>query len=498
MVLLALPASICYAGSFARWRPLVAQGWSFWRELPFRYRAERARHPRLAPVRKLVDFGATAAGFVLKQGGLLPLAALFFRILATEGPRGLRGRYRQTVVPPTVVRSGGGPAAANRILVADYRVPRPEVSAGDLTTLRILRDLRSFGYEVVFLPADLAPSPEHTAGLEELGVTVVSPGRGVASPAEYVAREGHGFALFYLIRLNVAELLLPLAREAAEHAAVVFHAPDLACLREERQARLARSTLAAAEVTRRRELDVIAGSDAVVVLSDVEKEMLEGLGCTTPIELFPALYAPLADVPPPFAARRDIFFLGGFTHAPNVDAVVRFAESVWPDMRAELPGVSFHIIGAEATRQIRSLAKIPGVVVDGFVPDLVPVLAGLRLGVAPLRFGAGLKGKVALTMGAGIPCVCTPIAAEGMGLSGDLAPLLVGDEKELADRIVRLYGDEARWTVLSRAGQAHVRERFGEDACRRRLETIVKEFCPFAQNELQKFPPSLGRHARPR
>lgn len=486
VILLSLPASLCWANSRTEWRNLVAQGWRFWSALPFRYHEERARHPHHPIMRNSVSFCASAAVFILKQGGLLPLAKLFMRIIMTEGTRGLRVRYLQTVVPSVVIRASNGPVTANRILVADARVPRPDASAGDLTTLRMLSDLCAFGYDVVFLPADFDYSPEYAAQLEALGVTVISAEtakntereHGYSSPAEYVAHEGHAFALFYFIRLNVAELLLPIAREAAEHATIVFHAPDLACLRELRQAELANTTMSVAEVTRVRELAVIASSDAVVLLSEVEKDLLGSLGTTTPIKIFPALYAPLVTSPKPYSARKDIFFLGGFAHAPNVDAAVYFAETIWPRIHSEMPQASFRIIGADATRQVRSLANIPGIKVDGFVPDLAPVLAGLRLGVAPLRFGAGLKGKVAMTMGAGIPCVCSPIASEGMGFSSELDFLHAKSTDDFVEKVVRLYSEAELWTRISYAGVLHVQAHFSEKACREKFRDILTDISP--------------------
>lgn len=473
VVLLSFPASIFLAGSIGQWLRLARTGWPFWREFPFRYLADRSNHPRVAIVRQCTNLGASTASFILKQGGLSHLTTLFFRILSTEGLRGLRARYIQTIAPRVVPRPMKRNSPTKRVLVSDTHIPRPDTSAGDLTTIRILQDFCTFGYDVVFVPTNFHPPSEYSRKLQELGVTVISEASGFHSPAEYVAHEGHTFSLFYFIRLNVAEYLMPIARETSQDVVIIFHAPDLACLREQRQALLSHKMTESVQITQQRELSVTGKADLVIVLSEVEKEMLQRLGCTTRIELFPALYAPLLTTVTSFPERKDIFFLGGFTHAPNSDAVIWFSETIWPKIRSELPGVSFRIIGADATKQIRSLAKIPGVIVDGFIPDLVPVLTTLRVGVAPLRFGAGIKGKVALTMGAGIPCVCTPIAAEGMGFSGDLDFLLAESETIYSEKVVCLYRDAHLWTALSSAGMTHIERYFGESACSRRLSEIL-------------------------
>ena len=115
-----------------------------------------------------------------------------------------------------------------------------------------------------------------------------------------------------------------------------------------------------------------------------------------------------------------MFFIGGFSHPPNVSAVLWFATEVWPIVRDALPSAEFHIIGAEAPASVTALDEVQGIRFVGFVQNLDPLLGMFRLGVAPLLFGAGIKGKVALTMGAGIPCVCTEIAAEGMGIENGI------------------------------------------------------------------------------
>lgn len=471
-----LPASIFQAGSFSEWLRFWGRGWLFWRELALSYRLKPSRYSQSSIVGKLAGLGALCASAIIKQGGFLRIVSLTVHIFFREGGQGIRARYLQNQAPPPAFKPAGAGPCLNRILICDHRIPRPDSSAGDFTTMGILRDAVALGYDVVFLPADYAPSPEYSRKVEELGVTVITQGSGYATPAEYIAHEGFSFAMFYLIRLGVAEYLISIAREASPKAAIIFHAPDLVHLREERQALVQKRAAACAGVTRQRELAVIEKVDAVVVLSDVEKKLLEQKACATRVELFPALYAPVLGSVPGFHARKDIFFLGGFSHAPNIDAVVWFAETIWPQIHEELPNALFRIIGAEPTRQVLGLAKISGVKVDGFVENLAPIWSGMRIGVAPLRFGAGIKGKVALTMGAGIPCVCSPIAAEGMGFDDGCAFLVAESKTDYIEKIVRLYQDESLWQTLSKSGAALIEKSFGVKACTQRLAEILSTF----------------------
>lgn len=409
----------------------------------------------------------------------------FLRIIHSEGFAGIRGRMVATApgMAAPLQTDAGRPAefpvlpeeVARRILVADYRIPRPDVSAGERATVGILKDLCALGYEVVFLPNDMMPSLRYEAGLRVAGVQLVTRESGFDYSSQYLEKHGSEFGAFYFIRVDVAETLLPVARKVAPDARIIFHAPDLYFLREMREAEL-RDDPAARERAlqmRDRELAMMSRSDRVVVVSPAEVPVLQEVLPNTPISVFPVLYAPVIENPRPYAKRENIFFLGGFGHPPNVSAVQWFVAEVWPHVRKTLPEVEFHIIGAEAPDAVVALGKLPGIKVVGFVPELDPILEILRVGVAPLQYGAGIKGKVAVTMGAGIPCVCTEVAAEGMGIKNEVHALVENDPVRFAQAIVALYQDEEIWSRLARNGQALVQDKFGDAANRASLLKVL-------------------------
>lgn len=368
-------------------------------------------------------------------------------------------------------------AVGKRILVSDYRIPRPDVSAGERATMGILQDLCSLGYEVFFLPNNMASSPRYEAALRSAGVHIITQASGFEYSAHYLEKYGDQFGVFYFIRVDVAENLLPIARRVAPDARVIFHAPDLYFLRELRGAELQNDPVARERAlhTRDRELAMMGRSDRVVVVSPAEVPVLRTVLPDTPISVFPVLYAPVVANPRPYARRKHIFFLGGFAHPPNVSAVQWFASAVWPHVREALPDVEFHILGAEAPDTVVALGKQSGIKVVGFVPELEPVLETLRVGVAPLQYGAGIKGKVAVTMGAGIPCVCTGVAAEGMGIKNDVHALIEDDPVRFAQAVVRLYNDEKAWSRLAKYGQALVDENYGNAANRASLLRVLDQ-----------------------
>jgi hypothetical protein len=154
---------------------------------------------------------------------------------------------------------------AHRVLVADYRIPMADVSAGEWATVGLISDLYALGYDVTFLSYDLVPSPKYETELRAKGVTVVTRAHGYESAVDYLSQQGHSFGLFYLIRLDVAEAAMKKVREVARDARVIFHSPDLYSLREAREAELQNSEAARAKAaqTRDRELEVMRQADHV-------------------------------------------------------------------------------------------------------------------------------------------------------------------------------------------------------------------------------------------
>jgi glycosyltransferase involved in cell wall biosynthesis len=174
----------------------------------------------------------------------------------------------------------------------------------------------------------------------------------------------------------------------------------------------------------------------------------------------------------PFAHREDLVFVGGFRHPPNVDAVCWFAEDIFPLVRQRLPAVRFHCIGGHVPDVVRALDG-NGVIVHGHLPDIAPYMDGARIALAPLRYGAGVKGKVNMSMAHGQPVVATPCAVEGMHMRDGEDVLVAETARDFADAIVRLYEDEALWTRIRDAALRNVETHFsleaGRDVVRRVL-----------------------------
>ena len=463
MAALVLPATFYHYKNLTDWARALKRGSSFFSAVlnsPDVSLIVLITKPKL--LRAFVLSCVSLAQHIRRNGGVLPAV------------RNLHGVWMPDRILNPNVPMPQGPANPRKILVADYRIPRPDVSAGERATVGILRDLRELGYQVVFLPNNFEPSPKYEAELTGLGVQVITRTQEYHSSIQYLNLHGYEFGAFYLFRVDVAENMLSVIRDVVPTARVIFHAPDLYFLREARKAELEQSDRANAQLTHQRELAIMRRVDHVVVVSPVELSMLRAeLPKTTSISLFPAVYAPVELRPAPCSARSNVFFLGGFGHPPNVSAVEWFVEKIWPLVRRQLPEVEFHIVGSEIPPSVLKLGHAPGVKVVGFVPDLQSLMSTMRVGVAPLLYGAGIKGKLAMTLGAGIPCVCTDIATEGMGIQDDVHARVESEPHRFAEAIVSLYTDAALWARLSKNGQSLVQDKFSDAPNRAALLNVL-------------------------
>ena len=362
-----------------------------------------------------------------------------------------------------------------QVLIVDALTPQPDRDSGSLRLVNLMRLLREEGAHVVFLPANRAHDGRYTEALQQLGVEVWYAPFAARAPG-WLREHGGRFDCALVSRHYVASDFLPLLRRHAPQATLLFDSVDLHFLRERRAAELAGDAglRRAAERTRTRELAMMAQADVTLVVSEHERALLARDAPDARVELLSNLHE-VAGPGLPFGQRRDVVFVGGFRHPPNVDAVSWFVREVWPQVRGRLPDITFHCIGGDVPPEIAMLAEVPGVRIHGHVPDLLPYMEGARVAVAPLRYGAGVKGKINLSMAHGQPVVATLCAVEGMHLVDGDDVLVAGDANAFADALVGLYGDETRWRRLAARGLDHVARHFSMDAARATVRRLFFE-----------------------
>jgi len=362
--------------------------------------------------------------------------------------------------------------ARGRVLIVDAYTPTPDQDSGSLRMLNLMRLLRETGYAVNFLPDNRAHAGRYTEALQALGVEALYHPF-VSDPVAWLRTRGRELDAIILSRHYVAANYVGLARLYAPQARLIFDTVDLHYLREQRAAELGNNTELAQQAarTRTQELKLMRECDVSLVVSDIEKQLLARELPQARIEVLSNVHE-VYGRRRGFDERRDLVFVGGFQHPPNIDAVLWFVREVFPRVRAQAPQMRFHVIGSKAPKQILELAH-DGVTIHGYVQDIVPYMDGCRLSIAPLRYGAGVKGKVNMAMSYGLPVVATTPAVEGMHVRVGEDVLVADTPEDFAATILRAYNDAALWTKLSDNGLENVRRHFSFDAARAALAGIL-------------------------
>lgn len=425
-----------------------------------------ARHPRLAQL--LMRGGKFMSWVATGQLG---------RFLRADRRR----RARQATRRPT---PGGGPGAAPRpaappvgggghMLIVEHSVPMPDRNAGARYTLSVIRALRDMGWSITMWTYERTHGGAYAADLEAMGLCVLD-GRWPGSFAEWLAQNGERLDHVVMMWPRVTLDLLPdVLRNTA--ARISYHGHDLHFARIALQAQRLDDPFLEHESARylAMERQIWRVVDVSVYLSQEEADVVRRLepeveACAISPYAFTSFGAPAA---PP--ATANILFVGGFGHPPNGDAVHWFAAEILPLVVARCPAARFVVVGSNPPPDIRALAG-PHIDVLGQIDDaaLDRAYGAARVAVAPLRFGAGVKGKVVEALAKGVPIVTTPIGVQGLSGVDAFLPCS-SDPAVIAEAISRLIADHDVWLRQSQAQLAHAQRYYSLEAMKLSLRAVL-------------------------
>jgi GT2 family glycosyltransferase/SAM-dependent methyltransferase len=356
-------------------------------------------------------------------------------------------------------------------LIVDHYIPQPDRDAGSRSMVAFIDALIAAGWMVKFWPDNLWFDPEYGPALQRRGVEIVYGEKRVGGFDRYLRECGGELDAVLLSRPHISLPYLHSLRKHAPRVRVAYYGHDLHFRRLLREAEVTGSADLVDESERigRLERQLWEASDIVLYPSQEEADDVAGLvpGAHVGV-LTPYAFDAFNDAAQP-QEREGVLFVAGFAHPPNVDAATWLVEQVMPLVWHRYPGQKLSLVGANPTDRVRALAG-DRVEVTGYVSDaeLERRYAGARVAVVPLRYGAGVKGKVVEAMQNGVPLVTTQVGAQG--LPGLDAVASVSDEAAcIADGILRLLDDEEEWLRHSRGGAALARSLFSRQALSDRL-----------------------------
>lgn len=365
------------------------------------------------------------------------------------------------------------------ILVVDACTPTPDQDSGSLDMINLIKIMIEQNWRVHFVPfSNFIHFGQYTDTLQRLGVECVyAPYH--QSLESYLNERGDMFDVCLLARTDVASRVLPTVKKFCPSARTIFYTVDLHFLREKREAELQNDPekLKKAKKTEHTELGLMDKVDNTVVLSEVERDLLLGLGKTN-LTVIPLIREVGVPVTTCITERNGAVFVGGFQHLPNVDAVEWLTESIWPEVRKilekrSLPLIPLYIVGSNMPKQFAELNS-EDIIPVGFVSDLTEIFERVRISVAPLRYGAGLKGKVASSLLYGIPVVGTTMAYEGMPGEGLEQVRFEGnDPVEIAQLVVDLHHSETELEMARNNCRSYAIRHFGRSSVERRVKDLL-------------------------
>ncbi|MCG2581729.1 MAG: glycosyltransferase [Marinobacter sp.] len=330
------------------------------------------------------------------------------------------------------------------VVFVDHYVPFYDKDAGSRSTFLYVKSMIEAGLNVKFVPANFFPHQPYTRELQQMGVEVLVGEKYARTWKTWFTDNSHNIDVIYLHRPHITEDFIDHLTTLNPRPKLIYFGHDLHYLRTNREAELLGkdSVLADADDWKRRELEIFQKVDKVYYPSEVEVAEVLRVAPGTDASAIPLYLLNKPDIRQFRHAERDgLLFVGGFGHPPNADAVVWFATEVLPSLQREIPDICLHIVGSSVPDNIQNLAS--GCVrVHGFLSDedLAALYQKVKICVVPLRYGAGVKGKILEALQAGLPISTTSIGAEGLPEAARV--MAIADQpSEMVSQILGLYND---------------------------------------------------------
>ncbi|MEP0202302.1 MAG: glycosyltransferase [Halioglobus sp.] len=327
------------------------------------------------------------------------------------------------------------------VLFLDHYVPHHDKDAGSRSTLQYVQLMVEMGYQVLFMGANFFPHQPYTRQLQQMGVQVLVGEHIARNLDRWLAENAQYIDNIYIHRPHVAEQFLGNLEKMNPRPKLIFFGHDLHYLRAAREYELTgdRSVQKSSKDWKKREFAVFDRVDTVYYPSQVEVDEVLSNRSDLNIQAIP-LYA-LPDTALPSyepGQRTGILFVGGFNHPPNVDAIKWFVDEVMPLVLLHVPDIQLHVVGSNPTESVQELQS-EHVQVYGYLTDeeLAAMYSQIRLSVVPLRFGAGVKGKVIEAIQHAVPLVTTPVGAEGIP-EAEKVMHVAHSAKDFADYIIAI------------------------------------------------------------
>lgn len=346
------------------------------------------------------------------------------------------------------------------ILFIDHYVPTYDKDAGSKTTFQYIKMLISRGYIIKFLGDNFAKQEPYTSTLEQMGVEILYGMQ--ADIWSWIEKHAKDIHLVYMNRPHIATKYIDFIRDHT-NLKVVYYGHDLHFLRLMREYELTKdeSKKDESDYWKTIELNLMYKADMSYYPSQTEVDCIKNIDPDIRVKAITAyVYEDFIDKSKlDFEKKEGLLFVGGFSHPPNADALKWFIKEIFPSIRAK-KDINFYIVGSNATEDIKALHNpSEGIIFKGFVSDeeLEDLYANTRVVVVPLRYGAGIKGKVIEALHNGAAVVTTSVGAEGIP-SAKRVMKITDEAEDFAKEVLKVYENEEEIKYLSFEAISYIRD----------------------------------------
>ncbi len=351
------------------------------------------------------------------------------------------------------------------LLMVDHYVPQYDKDAGSRTVFQYLKMFVDRGYNVKFIGDNFFRHEPYTMTLQQMGIEVLYGPYYAQNWKEWIKENKEFFQYVFLNRPHISVNYIDFIRENTK-AKIIYYGHDLHFLREMRKYELTHDKQALADSNdwKEKEFSLMQKADVVYYPSYIETDEIKRIDKSIKAKAIIAyIFEHVETNAYHFEKRNDLMFVGGFTHTPNVDAVIWFGEEVMPKIVEKIPDIKWYVMGSNPPRKVVEMAS-DNIIVKGFVSDeeLEEYYNRCRMSIVPLRYGAGIKGKVVEAMRYGIPVVTTSVGAEGIIGAEDI--LCIADDADaLAKEIITKYNNKEFLKQVSAKSYEYIKNNFSQE-----------------------------------
>ncbi|MBQ7795062.1 MAG: glycosyltransferase [Lachnospiraceae bacterium] len=428
------------------------------------------------PLSKVIHFEGVSNGTDVNGTGL--------KRYQVENSKKLKEKWAEEFKKQSVNTGNPNPFRARErsqrkpvILVVDHYVPTFDKDAGSKTTYQYLKMFIQKGYVVKFLGDNFLHEEPYSTTLQQMGVEILYGPEYQAGIWDWIMKNKDEIDFVYLNRPHIATKYIDFIKKNTD-IKIIYYGHDLHFLREYREYELT------GDIQKKRDSDywksieftLMEKAEVAYYPSYVEEEAIHAIKPEINVKAITAyVYEKfLENIDMDFSKREGLLFVGGFAHPPNADAVLWFAKEIFPLIREKIE-VPFYIVGSKVTEEIKALEEPGnGIIVKGFVSEeeLAELYATSRIVIVPLRYGAGVKGKVVEAIYNGSAIVTTSIGAEGI-TQAERVMKIADEPADFAAKVVELYNDPAECKAMCLETQKFIRDYFSVDAA---WEVIEEDF----------------------